>query len=156
MNRKMLIGVLAVACAIAISVAAIAQGSSSGTTGSSSGTKTSASKASAGSTAAGRPPAGMMGDGAGPRGTVHSVSVVPDKAGTDFITVTSDSGTVQSVDSGAGTITIVEGTASATYKTVTLSVPSSATIVRNGKAASLGEIKAKDRVSVSSSSEATR
>jgi hypothetical protein len=151
MHAKKLIAVLVAACAIAISVAAIAQGSS---------TKKTASKASTETTTTtGRPPSGAMGGGPGgmgrPGGAVHSVSVVPDKAGTAFITVTSDRGTVQSVDNGAGTITFAEGTESATYKTLTLTIPSDATITRDGKTATLSEIATKDRVSVSSSSEGT-
>ena len=89
-------------------------------------------------------------------GAVHSVSVVPNKAGTAFVTLTSDRGTVQSVDSSAGTITIVEGTEKATYKTLTLDVPSGAKVTRDGTTASLGEIEVKDHVSVSSSSEGAR
>jgi hypothetical protein len=142
---KRLIAVLAAGCVIAISAAAIAQGSSS---------KSTASKANA--TEAQPParharPGGMM--GGGPGSGIHSVSVVPDKAGTSFITLTSDSGTVQSVDTSASTIAIVEGTKSTTYKTPTLTIPSDATIKRDGKTATLAEIKANDRVSVSSSSE---
>jgi hypothetical protein len=99
---------------------------------------------------------GPDGDMHGPgEGAVHSVSVVPDKAGTSFITLTSDRGTVKSVDSAGATITIAEGTKSATYKTLTLTVPSGAKVIRDGKTASLDEIKAEDDVSVSSSSEGT-
>jgi len=100
----------------------------------------------------GRPDGDMHGPGGG---AVHSVSVVPDKAGTSFITLTSDRGTVKSVDSAGATLTIEEGTKSATYKTLTLSVPSGTKVMRDGKAASLAEIKAEDHVSVSSSSEGT-
>jgi hypothetical protein len=148
MNRNKLFAIVVVAGAIAISVAAIAQGSGGG--------KKSASKASAGPSSAGHPPGAIIGGGPGPRGAaVHSVSVVPNKAGTGFVTVTSDRGKVQSVDGGASTITIVEGTKTTTYKTVTLSVPSGAAVIRNGKSASLGDVKAADEVSVSSSSEGT-
>ncbi|HEX3909755.1 MAG TPA: hypothetical protein VHW67_03500 [Solirubrobacteraceae bacterium] len=152
MTGKRALTVLVATCAIAGTVVAIAQGSS---------TKSTASKAdttqSAGTASGQHPPGGMMGGrpGDGPGGAVHSLSVVPDKAGTSFITVTSDRGTVQSVDSGAGTITLVEGTESTTYKTLTLTIPSGATITRDGKKAALGEVVAKDRVSVSSSSEGT-
>ncbi len=150
LKGKRLIAVLAMACAIAVSVTAIAQGSS---------TKQSKAKASATETQSGNgqapPGGGMMHGGPGHGGGIHSVSVVPDKAGTSFITLTSDSGTVQSVDTGAGTITIVEGTKSATYKTPTLTIPSDAAITLDGKKATLAEIKASDRVSVSTSSEGT-
>jgi hypothetical protein len=150
---KRLIAALIAAMAIAISATAIAQGSSS---------KQKASKASAtqeAGTNGGRPP-GMSGMGGGPGGpdgdgAVHSVSVVPDKAGTSFITLTSDRGTVQSVDGTAGTITLAEGTKSATYKTLTLTIPSEATVTLDGKKAALGEVVANDHVSVSASSEGT-
>ena len=151
MYGKKLIGALVAACAIAASVAALAQGSS---------TKQTASKASAGSSSSEqqRPPGGMPGGspGGGPGGgAVHSVSVVADKAGTSFITLTSDRGTVQSVDDSAGTIAPVEGTKSATYKTVTLTIPGEATVTLDGKTAKLSEVAAGDRVSVDSSSEGT-
>lgn len=155
-GRKML-GVVAAACAIAAITAAIAQGSG---TAQSSSAKSKGARARAAQAPGPAGPPGVMagpdGDMHGPGGgAVHSVSVVPDKAGTSFIALTSDRGAVKSVDSGAGTITIAEGTKSATYKTLTLSVPSGATIVRDGKKASLAEIKGEDHVSVSSSSEGT-
>jgi hypothetical protein len=156
MFRNKLIGVVAAVCAIAAVTAAIAQGSG---TSKSSSTKSKAGTAHAAQAGTPGPPGdgvgGPHGVGGPDGGAVHSVSVVPDKAGTSFITLTSDRGTVQSADSGAGTITIVEGTQSATYKTLTLSVPSGAKVMRNGAGASLGDIKAKDEVSVESSSEGT-
>jgi hypothetical protein len=93
--------------------------------------------------------------GPGMRGAVHSVSVVLNRKGDAFITQTTDSGTVQSVDTGAGTITIVEGVKGVTYKTVTLTIPSEATVVLDGKSSSLGSIVADDHAVVSSSSEGT-
>jgi hypothetical protein len=156
MFRKKLIGVVAAICAIAAVTAAIAQGSG---TSHSSSTKSKGATAHAAQAGSPGPPGDGMGGphgiGGPDGGAVHSVSVVPDKAGTSFITLTTDRGTVQSVDSGAGTITIVEGTKSATYKTLTLSVPSGAKVMRNGASASLGDIKAKDDVSIGSSSEGT-
>jgi hypothetical protein len=148
---KRLIAVLAAGCVIAVSAAAIADGSSAKSTAS----KANATEAQAPSGHG--PPGGMMGGGPGGPGGggVHSVSVVPDKAGTSFITLTSDRGTVQSVDTGASTITIVEGTKSTTYKTPTLTIPTDATIMLDAKKATLAEIKAGDRVAVSSSSEGT-
>ncbi|HST33464.1 MAG TPA: hypothetical protein VLJ80_08085 [Solirubrobacteraceae bacterium] len=156
MFRKRLIGIVAAICALAAVTAAIAQGS--GTTKSSSA-KSKATTAH-GAQASGSGPPGAMGgpdgDMHGPGGgAVHSVSVVPDKAGTSFITLTTDRGTVKSVDSAAATITIAEGTKSATYKTLALTVPSGAKVIRDGKTASLAEIKAEDDVSVSSSTEGT-
>jgi len=163
MFRRKLVGALAAACAIAAVTAAIAQGLGS-TTKSSSTTQGSSAKhkgttARAAQAEAQGPPGDMDGPGGamhGPGGgAVHSVSIVPDKAGTAFIALTTDRGTVQSVDSGAGTITIVEGTESATYKTLTLDVPSGAKVMRDGNTASLGEVKAKDHVVVGSSSQGT-
>ena len=61
-------------------------------------------------------------------GVVHSESVVLNRKGDAFITQTTDSGTVKSVDSGAGTITVLESAGSVTYKTVTLTIPGGATI----------------------------
>jgi hypothetical protein len=156
MFRKRLIGVVVAICALAAVTAAIAQGS--GTTKSSSA-KSKATTAH-GAQASGSAPPGAVGgpdgDMHGPDGgAVHSVSVVPDKAGTSFITLTTDRGTVKSVDSAGATITIAEGTKSATYKTLTLTVPSGAKVIRDGKTASLAEIKAEDNVSVSSSTEGT-
>jgi hypothetical protein len=157
MFRKRLIGVLAAMCALAAVTAAIAQGSGAGKSSSAKGKGTTAHGAQAWG-AQGPPGAmgGPDGDMHGPGGdAVHSVSLVPDKAGTSFITLTSDRGTVKSVDSAGATITIQEGTKSATYKTLTLSVPSGAKVMRDGKTASLGEIKPEDNVSLSSSSEGT-
>ena len=156
MFRKRLIGVVAAICALAAVTAAIAQGS--GTTKSSSA-KSKATTAHSAQASGSAPPGAMGGpdgDMHGPGGgAVHSVSVVPDKAGTSFITLTTDRGTVKSVDSAGATITIAEGTKSATYKTLTLTVPSGAKVIRDGKTASLAEIKAEDTVSVSSSTEGT-
>jgi hypothetical protein len=156
MFRKRLIGMVAAICALAAVTAAIAQGS--GTTKSSSA-KSKATTAHGAQASGSAPPGGIGGpdgDMHGPGGgAVHSVSVVPDKAGTSFITLTTDRGTVKSVDSAGATITIAEGTKSATYKTLTLTVPSGAKVIRDGKTASLAEIKAEDNVSVSSSTEGT-
>jgi len=156
MFRKRSIGVVATTCALAAVTAAIAQGSGT-TKGSSAKGKTPTAH---GAQAPGPAPPGAMGapdgDMHGPDGgAVHSVSVVPDKAGTSFITLTTDRGTVKSVDGSAATITIAEGTKSATYKTLTLTIPSGAKVIRDGKMASLAEIKAEDNVSVSSSTEGT-
>ena len=46
----------------------------------------------------------------GPGGEVHAVEVVLNKAGTDYITVTEDNGTITAVDTSAGKITLKEGT----------------------------------------------
>jgi hypothetical protein len=91
------------------------------------------------------------GDGPGPLGgpPVHSEMVVPNKAGDGFITVTGDDGKVNSVSGSQ--LTITEGTEKATYKTVTLDVPSDATVVRDGDKAQLSDLQAGDQVHVSQS-----
>jgi hypothetical protein len=92
----------------------------------------------------------------GPGGpSIHSVSVQLNQAGTGYVTVTSDSGKLQSVDTSASTVTLVEGLSSNPYKTVTLSVPSGATVSLDGKTSSLGALAAGDHVVVSSSSDGT-
>jgi hypothetical protein len=90
------------------------------------------------------PPARVFDGG---RGAVHSESVVLNRAGTAYETIVSDDGTLTAVS--GSTLTIKEGTSSVTYKTVTVTVPSGATIVRNGKTAALTDLKAGDHVRVS-------
>ncbi len=93
----------------------------------------------------------MRGKGPAPFGgpPVHSEMVVPNKAGDDFITVTQDSGKVESVSGDQ--ITITEGTKQATYKTVSIDVPSNAKVLRNGKQAELSDLPSGDQVHVSQS-----
>ena len=84
---------------------------------------------------------------------VHEVAVVLNKAGDGFITVTSDSGALQSVSGDQ--LTLKEAVGSVAYRTVTLTIPSGATVIRNFKTASLSDLRAGDRVRVSSSTEGT-
>jgi hypothetical protein len=95
------------------------------------------------------PPAG------GPMGgpPVHSVSVVPNKEGSGFDTVTMDGGTVQSVSGQQ--LTITEGTKTLTYKTVTLAIAANATVTRDGKSAQLSQLQAGDHVIVCENSDGT-
>jgi len=86
---------------------------------------------------------GPLGDAAGP--PVHSDAVVPNEKG-GFDAVTMDRGSFSSL-SGSD-LTITEGTKSATYKTVTFSIPSGATIRRNGAQARLSDLKRGDTVVV--------
>jgi hypothetical protein len=86
---------------------------------------------------------GIPGDAAGP--PVHSESVVPNEKG-GFETVTMDSGTFSALSGEQ--LTITEGTKTATYKTVTLTIPSDATVYRNGEKAALSDIKSGDTVTV--------
>jgi hypothetical protein len=79
-------------------------------------------------------------------GPVHVEAVVPNKAGNGFQTITADAGAFKSLSGNQ--LTITEGTKSVTYKTVTLTIPSGATIRRNGASANLGDLKSGDRVRV--------
>lgn len=90
----------------------------------------------------------------GPGGPpVHAEAVVLNKAGTGWITVTEDSGTVKSVS--GNDLTITEGTTAVPYKDVTVTIPDGATVVRNGAKAAVSDIKTGDRVHVASSSDGT-
>ena len=104
------------------------------------------------STNAAAAPAGHPG---GPHGgpAVHAEEVVLNKAGTAFITETEDSGTVTSVSGDQ--LTIKEAANNVTYKTVTLTIASDATVYRNGAKAALTDLKAGDHVHVSQSSDGT-
>jgi hypothetical protein len=95
--------------------------------------------------------------GGGPGGPggpgVHSESVVLNKAGDGFITVTADGGTIKSLS--GNDITINESVGTVHYKDVTVTIPAGATIIRNGAKAALSDLKADDSVRVISSSEQT-
>ena len=93
---------------------------------------------------------GIPGGGAGP--PVHSESVVPNEKG-GFDTVTMDLGTFSSLSGEQ--LTITEGTKSATYKTVTLTIPGDASVYRNGEKARLSDIKSGDTVTVTQSPSGT-
>jgi hypothetical protein len=84
---------------------------------------------------------------------VHATVVMLNKAGTGFITATEDRGTVQSVSGDR--LTIKEAVGKVTYKTITLTIPSGATISRNFSTAALSALKSGDRVRVVQSSEGT-
>src|SRR5215212_9520616 len=84
---------------------------------------------------------------------VHSETVVPNKAGDGFITVTSDAGKVKSVS--GNDITIDESVGSLHYKDVTVTIPGDATVIRNHAKADLSDIKADDEIRVIASSEQT-
>ena len=84
---------------------------------------------------------------------VHANAVVLNKARNAFITETEDQGKVKSVSGDQ--LTITEGVGNVNYKDVTLTIPSSATIMRNFAKASLGALKTGDFVHVSQSSDGT-
>jgi hypothetical protein len=75
---------------------------------------------------------------------VHGSFVVATKNG--FATFTLDRGFVQSVSGQQ--LTLREGTPSATYQTVTLTIPTNAIVRDDGKSASLSDLSAGQRASV--------
>lgn len=146
-RKKFAVIAAASACALAGAAAGISQSAAS------SSSSSSASKpAGHWAHAAGAP--GFRGPG-GPGDEVHAVEVVLNKAGTAYITVTREVGTITAVDAGAGKITLKEGTSSVTYATPTISIPSGASVMLDGASSSLDKLKAGDHVSISSSSEGT-
>lgn len=78
------------------------------------------------------------------RRAVHGDFVVPTRKG--FVTVAFDRGFVQSVS--GDTLTLREGTKKATYKTVTVTIPSSALVRNNGTRSSLSSLKPGEHVGV--------
>ena len=93
---------------------------------------------------------GPLAHAAGP--PVHSDAIVPnDKGG--FDSVTTDRGSFSSLSGDQ--LTISEGTKTAAYKTVTLTIPSHATVRRNGEQAKLSGLKAGDSVLVLQSPQGT-
>lgn len=78
-------------------------------------------------------------------GPVHAELVVPDRQG-GFQTVTLDRGTVKTVSGDQ--LTIAEGTKKATYKDVTLTIPATAKIRRNGDTAQLSDLQPGDLVAI--------
>jgi hypothetical protein len=77
---------------------------------------------------------------------VHADAVVATARGTRFARVTIDRGTVKSVSGNQ--LTLDEGTAKATYRTVTLTIPSAAVVRNDGAAASLSSLQPGERVGV--------
>jgi hypothetical protein len=82
-----------------------------------------------------------------PGGPVHDEAVIPKRDGSGFLTITSDRGTLNSVD--GTTVHLKEGTDKAVYKDdVGIDVGSSARVIRNGKKAALSDLKQGDHVVV--------
>jgi hypothetical protein len=126
-------------------------GAGAGIAGSSAATKSSSKSAHA---RAAHGPAGLRRGGP----PVHAEAVVLNKAGTGFVTVTEDNGTVKSISGDQLTITEnarKQDGSSVTYKDAALTIPSDAKIRRNGETASLSDLKAGDHVHVASSSDGT-
>ncbi len=86
---------------------------------------------------------------------IHSVSVQLNAARTGYVTVTTDGGTLKSVDTTSDTVTIVEGVSTSPYATPTIPVPSAATVTLDGKSSTLGSLATGDRIIVRSSSDGT-
>jgi hypothetical protein len=88
------------------------------------------------------------GPGFGPGfGPVHATAVVPNRDGTGFDTITTDAGTLNSVD--GTTVHIKEGTDKATYKDdVAVDVGSDAKVFRNHEEAKLSDLEEGDHVRV--------
>ena len=99
------------------------------------------------------PLAGVLGPLAGVSGPpVHVEAVVP-KQGGGFETLTMDRGSFSSLSGSQ--LTIKEGTKTATYKTVSVTIPSGATVRRNDASAQLTELKPGDQVTVVQSPSST-
>jgi hypothetical protein len=145
-TRRFAIGAAVAACAVGGVTAAVVEGAATAKRA------VSAHSASQGPRMAGPQAGAPPGIPGGPH-AVHSVSVVLDKAGTGFVTQTTDRGKIQSVDASARTITLVEGTKSLTYRTPTVTIAADATVALDGKSSSLGDLAAGDHVSIDSSSD---
>src|SRR3954470_23486248 len=93
---------------------------------------------------------GPGGPGFGPGfgfGPVHASAVVPNRDGTGFNTITTDAGTLNSVD--GTTVHLKEGTDKKVYKDdVGIDVGSDAKVIRNHADAKLADLKAGDHVRV--------
>jgi hypothetical protein len=87
------------------------------------------------------------------RRAVHAEAVVATKGG-QFVQVTLDRGTVQSVSGQQ--LTITEGTKKHVYKTVTLTIPGNAIVRDDRRAAQLSDLKAGQRVLVAQGPSRTR
>jgi type II secretory pathway pseudopilin PulG len=80
-------------------------------------------------------------------GPVHATAVVPNKDGTDFLTITTDAGTLNSVD--GTTVHLKEGTDKKVYKDdVGIDVGGDAKVIRNHQDAKLSDLKEGDHVRV--------
>ena len=150
-GRKVAVLVAASACALGGAAAGISQSAAS-----SSSNGSTAKPSTPGHRAHGTREFGpAQGGGPGFGGEVHAVEVVLNKAGTAYITVTRENGTITAVDATGGKITLKEGTSSVTYATPTISIPSGSTVTLDGASSSLERLKSGDHVSISSSSEGT-
>lgn len=149
MRRSKFVGAIAVATTCALVGAASGIATSGAAVATTAKAKTAAAARAAASSTT-RPDFGGRGGGMSP----HSVSVQLNKAGTAFIEVTRDEGTVTAIS--GSTITLKQGTSTVTYKdAAAITVADGATVTRNDATAALTDIKVGDRVSISSSTEGT-
>src|SRR3954451_12142149 len=80
-------------------------------------------------------------------GPVHAEAVVPNADGTGFVTITTDAGTLNSVD--GTTVHLKEGTDKKVYKDdVAIDVGGDAKVIRNHEDAKLSDLKEGDHVRV--------
>jgi hypothetical protein len=80
--------------------------------------------------------------------------VVPDRDGSGFVKLVSDTGTLTASD--ANSVTLKEGTAKETYATTTVTVDGTVTVHRNGTSSSLGALQVGDHVHVMKDGTTTR
>lgn len=125
---------------ITVAVACVAIGAA----GSAIATAGAASNTTSGSAKSAKTARAGVGVRALERRTVQANLVVATKSG--FATVTVDRGFVQSVSGQQ--LTIREGTKKATYKTVTLTIPSNAKVRENRQSSTLSALTAGQRVAV--------
>lgn len=139
------LGVVIVVCALVGALAGIA--------GSAAAPSKSAKKSAPATNRAFPRHEGFRGLHGGAGGPVHAEAVVPDKAGTGFITVTSDNGTIKAIS--GNDVTIDESVGSLHYKDVTVTIPDGATVIRNHAKTSVSDLKVGDDIHVIASSEKT-
>ncbi len=97
---------------------------------------------------------GKRGGRMGPLGrAVHAEAIVPVTGG-KFATVTVDRGAVEKVEGSR--LTLKEGTPQATYRTVTVGVPSDAVVRINRQPGKLSDVKAGQRAIVMHGAKKTR
>jgi hypothetical protein len=148
----MRIGTIAKLAAVLMSCAAIGAAAAAVGSASSPSTTAAAAKGHRGTPRLLRGHPGLKRAAFAVRRAVHAEAVVP-RADGSFATLTFDRGKVQSVSGQE--LKITEGTAKATYKTVTLTIPANARVRVNGARAALSDVKAGQRVQVAQTPKAT-
>lgn len=129
---------------LAVAVSCLALGAGASVVAGAGAATTSSAATPAAKAAAAHPRARLAALRAAARGAVQVEAVVHTKAG--FRTVTLDRGYVESVS--GGTLTMREATRTATYRTVTITVPSTARVRNQGQRATLSQLTAGEHVLV--------